>query len=338
MDINKKIENLVKLGDFIRTKDSELANFQLLAKSSNPWFTEENSNSALDGIASEMLDEQTLKNFVSSYDMEQVKPWRIGLILAGNIPLVGFHDILCTYLSGHHAKIKTSSKDSVLTKALVNKLIEISKDADAFEFVERLNDIDAIIATGSNHSAKQFERYFSKYPNIIRRNRNAIAVLSGEESDEEIIELGIDIFQYFGLGCRNVSKIYIPKDYDKQHLMELLHDEFSPLINHNKYKNNYDYNYAIYLLNQDEFLSSGAVILRKHSDIISRIACIHYEEYEDLKALEGKILEHSEEIQCIASNMKFEDLNVIPLGRCQKPGIADFADGVDTMQFLTTLS
>lgn len=331
MSLESKIERLQALGDYIREDGKELKAVKVQARLLNGWFTEENIDHALTSIATEMLDAGILQHWTSQYEQKGGK--RVGLILAGNIPLVGFHDIISCYLSGHTVVVKASSKDAILTLHLIDKIGEPS----SFDVVDKLESMDAVIATGSNQSAKQFERYFSKYPNIIRRNRNAISVLGPSTSEEEILALGRDVFMYFGLGCRNVSKIYIPEGFDKVQLMEVLHDNYKYLINHGKYKNNYDYNHAIYLMNEDDFLASGAVLLRRHEDIVSRIACLHYEEYTDLGVLEADLQGREDEIQCISANIEFEKLSTLPLGHCQKPGIMDYADGVDTMEFLSKL-
>lgn len=329
MDLESRIKKLVDLGDYIRDDGEELQAVKVQAKLHNQWFTLENIDFALKAIASEMLKEDILRNWVGNYEFQGRK--RIGLILAGNIPLVGFHDILSVYIAGHMAKVKASSKDSILTLHLLDKLNE----GESIEIVERLADMDAVIATGSNESAKQFERYFNQYPNIIRRNRNAISVIGEKPSETEVLALGRDIFTYFGLGCRNVSKIYLPEGFDKVYLMRLLHEHFKSLINHNKYKNNYDYNHAIFLMNGDDFLASGAVLLRRHEDIISRIATLHYEEYADLEVLGQSIKERLDDIQCISGNVEIEGLEILDFGKCQQPSITDYADGVDTLKFLS---
>ncbi|GLR20164.1 acyl-CoA reductase [Portibacter lacus] len=333
MSIESKIAALVELGEYIRADNEELKAVKIQAKLSNPWFTIENIDFALHSIADQMLDEVILKKWLSAYDFGTIQK-KVGLILAGNIPLVGFHDLLCTFLSGHQALVKTSSKDSVLTIHLLDKLAAFN----AFVIVEKLSGMDAVIATGSNQSAKQFERYFANYPNIIRRNRNAIAVLEGELTEDEIKALGQDIFAYFGLGCRNVSKIYIDENFNKVRLMEVLHEEYKYLINHVKYKNNYDYNNAIFLLNADDYLASGAVLLRRSDEIVSRIACLHYETFSDRSILAKQLRDQLDEIQCISGNIKLDGLKILPLGDCQKPMIDDYADGIDTMAFLAELS
>ncbi|WP_235295989.1 acyl-CoA reductase [Portibacter marinus] len=333
MSIEKRISELVRLGDYLRSGSEELDEVKLKAKANNAWFTMENINFALDSIANTMLRRDILEQWVQRYEFGQISK-KIGLILAGNIPLVGFHDLMCCYVSGHQALVKTSSKDSILTTHLIDRL----NQKNEFQILERLEGMEAIIATGSNQSAKQFERYFAKYPKIIRRNRNAIAILDGPLRKEEMQALGRDVFTYFGLGCRNVSKLYLSSSVNKVDLMEQLHEDYNYLIHHNKYKNNFDYNHAIYLLNGDDFMSSGAIIMRRHEDIVSRIACIHYEEFDDLASLEKDIMTRLGEIQCISGNVNMENIKILPLGACQQPAIDDYADGVDTLHFLAELS
>ncbi len=337
MSIESRINNLHLLGEYIKEGSESLEKVKKQAKLENPWFTIENIELALEAIAEKMLDKSVLQSWSSRYKINQVKAKKVGLLLAGNIPLVGFHDILCTYISGHSALVKSSSKDTALTHHLISELNRISGEEINVAFVDRLNEMEAIIATGSNQSARQFERYFNKFPNIIRRNRNAISILDGSETETELLALGKDVFQYFGLGCRNVSKIYIPQGFDKAKLVEIFHEEFKDLIEHSKYKNNYDYNYAVFLLNADDFLASGSIILRKSEDIISRIACLHYEEYKDLDTVEQLLKERKDEIQCISSKAPLNGVETVLLGACQEPRIDDYADGVDTMSFLTNL-
>lgn len=336
--LKERIELLVRLGDYIRLKDEVLLSVMHKAHYNNQWFTIENVEKSLISISNNFLLKEKLEEWMANYDLneESSELQNVGLVLAGNIPLVGFHDVLACFVAGQKALIKSSSKDEVLLPFLIGKLKEWNHKIDHyFEFVERLNNFDAVIATGSNASAAQFESYFSKYKNIIRKNRNGVAVLNGKESKEDLINLGHDIFGYFGLGCRNVSKIYIPEDYDMTVLIEILHEEFKDIVLHHKYKNNYDYNYAIYLLNKEDFLMSGSLLFRKSKDIISRIACIHYDSYSSISELEKELLERSNEIQCVLSMEALSNLKTYKLGNSQQPNLMDYADGVDTMKFLT---
>lgn len=261
----------------------------------------------------------------------------IGLVLAGNIPAVGFHDVLVTFLAGHKALIKYSEKDEHLIPYMIAFLIkEDERCAAYFEKAIRLKGFDAVIATGSNNSALYFEQYFSQYPNIIRKNRNSIAILDGKETDEDLLQLGVDLFQYFGLGCRSVAKIYVPEGYDFPRLMGAL-DHYKDIMNHTKYKNNYDYNRSIYLLNRVDHFANDCIMLVEHESLLSRISSAHYEYYKDQASLEGHLNEIEDSLQCVATNMNFPNKNTVKLGQTQCPAINDYADGVDTMQFLIDL-
>ncbi len=335
MDLNERIDALVKLGEYIRQKGETLQSVIHHAYLKNKWFTEENINIALDAIVEHFLDANRLVDWVEQYDMNnRIEPRRIGLILAGNIPMVGFHDLLCVFVAGDTAKIKLSEKDSTLIPFLLNKLNELDeRAASRFEIVDRLTDFDAVIATGSNNSARYFESYFGKFPHIIRKNRNAVAILSGSETQTDLQSLGVDVFQYFGLGCRNVSKLYVPHDYNFEPLLEALH-EHNQLVLHNKYKNNFDYNYTLVILNKTPYQANGCVILTEEETIASRIAGLHFEYYSDEKELVNKLRNKQEDIQCIITREKLEDLPTIPFGKAQQPSLSDYADGVDVMNFL----
>ena len=305
----------------------------------NKWFTEENSWRALEAIKDRFLNKEALENWMSNYAVDQaVAKKTVGLILAGNIPLVGFHDLLCVFISGHRAMVKFSDKDQVLTTFLLDELVrQFPEYKGDFKIVDRLKDFDAVISTGSNNSARYFESYFGKYPHIIRRNRNAVAVLDGSETEEELRKLGDDVFDYYGLGCRNVSKIYVPQNYDLNKLLEVLHERNS-IILHSKYKNNFDYNIALFMLNRDLYLNNGSLILKEDKRLASRIACLHYEYYEDISQLQSLLNEQSEQIQCISTKVSNLGTATVDLGKTQSPGLMDYADEVDTMQFLTSLS
>lgn len=338
MNLGERIDALVNLGEQLSTTVDSLDGPIRQAYLENKWFVEENSQKAIHAISSHFLVKENLEKWLSTYSIpKDVDSKEIGLILAGNIPLVGFHDVLSVFISGHISLIKLSDKDKILLPAILDLLKDIDpRTSDYFKIVERLTDYQAVIATGSDNSAVHFEYYFKHVPNIIRRNRNAVAVLHGGETRDDIVTLGKDIFNYFGLGCRNVSKLYLPADYDLQFIMEALHD-YKELVLHNKYKNNFDYNYAIYLLNQDEFLMNGCVLLKESTDIASRIAMLGYEYYHTLEDLREVLKYRQNEIQCIVSNHHIENINTIPFGRAQEPSLSDYADGVDTLEFLSTL-
>lgn len=302
----------------------------------NPWFTPAFVLRALSGL-SRMLAAENLKKWLEAYEIQD-RPRElqkeIGLVMAGNIPLVGFHDLLCVLASGHRLRARTSSKDDRLPK----KVVEVLADLDAvmanrIRFTdETLKGIDAIIATGSNNSARYFEYYFREIPHIIRRNRNGVAILSGEESPLELERLGDDIFTYFGMGCRNVTKLYIPDSYDLKVLLSVL-DRFGDLYQHHKYGNNVDYHRSIYLMNQVQFLDNGILLLKEDTAMASPIGVVFFERYAEIGWVRDQLTARNEEIQCCISNHPGIQ-GAIPPGTSQDPMPWDYADGVDTLQFL----
>lgn len=338
LTLQERISLLSKLGEYILQFDEAVQGVIELSYLKNKWFTHENTKKALGSIATQYLDASKLSEWVDGYkltDGERQKS--IGLVLAGNIPAVGFHDILSCFVAGHRSVIKLSEKDNVIIPFFVDKMKSYdARVEEYFSFVDRLKDYDAVIATGSNNTSMYFEQYFGKYPNIIRKNRNGIAVLSGDETKEELKALGADIFDYFGLGCRSVSKLYVPEDYNFDPFLEVTH-EFNQIINHSKYKNNFDYNYAILILNKEKFLSNGCLLLREDKQIASRISNLNYEYYTDVSELETQLLLDHQNLQCVCTSIDFEELKTIPLGTSQIPSISSYADDVDTMKFLTSL-
>lgn len=341
MQLEERVEVLVQLGNEItREFDNEWIN-SIADKSyrQNPWFTVENAKQALNAISEKFLTRENLEIVKAKYFLNSFADLKsIGLVLAGNIPAVGFHDVLCVFLTGQKSLIKISSKDDVIIPALIQKMIEINPAAEPyFEFAERMKGIDAVIATGGNNTSRYFEYYFRDVPHLIRKSRSSVAVLTGDESREDLIKLGKDIFSYFGLGCRNVSKLMIPKDYDLKILLEVL-DEYEEIAHHNKYKNNFDYSLALYLLNKDPVLANNCIILRNDPRVSSRIACLHYQFYMSDQDLFDMLSTDRDTIQCIISKNKIKDLEVFDFGQAQNPGILDFADGVDTIKFLMELN
>lgn len=306
----------------------------------NGWFTEENVRNAIGSIALSLEHDQ-LTEWLSNYiqplsDKHTVK--NIAVIMAGNIPMVGFHDMLCILLSGNKFTGKLSSDDKLLLPALAKVLITIEPEfANYIEFTEgQLKNIDAVIATGSNNSARYFEYYFGKYPHIIRKNRNSIAVLTGAESTEDLKLLGKDIFQYFGLGCRNVSKVFVPAGYKFDPFYEAIFD-YQYVVNNNKYGNNYEYNRTVYLMSsQKSLLDNNFLLLKEDAGYSSPIGVLFYEYYEDIALLNLKLENEKEQIQCVISKA-LEINNTIPFGKAQSPELNDYADGVDTMRFLIGL-
>ena len=296
----------------------------------NGWFTEQNVIEALKGIKT-WLSVPDLTTWLSNYQLNNQDPKVVGLIMAGNIPLVGFHDFLAVFLSGNHAQIKLSSDDSVLWPIIMQILTDINANfKQSASVVERLSNFDAVIATGSNNSALYFETYFGKYPHIIRKNRTSVAVLDGSETVEELEALGKDIFSYFGLGCRNVTQLLVPKNYNLTPFFESIY-VYNDIVNHNKYANNYDYNKAIYLLNREDLLDNNFLLVRRADDLNSPIGVLFRHEYENKQELDTYLAKHKDEIQAIVGK------NYISFGKSQAPSLMDYADGVDTMAFLTSL-
>lgn len=331
----QRIKAFIQLGHILQKPDEQLTQLIASAKQYNAWFTPESTEKAVSAIA-DMLHEQALNQWLNDAKTENNKNFTIGLILAGNIPLVGFHDILCVLASGNKALIKLSSQDKLLTPYILNKLVEIEPAfAQQYEFIERLKDFDAVIATGSNNTSRYFDYYFSKVPTIIRKNRNSLAVLNGKESREELHALGHDIFDYFGLGCRNVSKVFVPKGYKFDTFFESIED-FKSIADHHKYTNNYDYNKSIFLVNMDKHLDNGFLLVKEDERLASPLAVLYYEEYADIAELDKKLLAQEDQIQCIISNEHLS-MKRVAFGESQCPALWDYADGVDTMGFLRGL-
>lgn len=340
MAYNAIVQAFVKLGgylqDFCENGNPELQEQLSRAEQQNSWFTQDNLLFCLQHWATQ-LTADNLNNWLEPYDISPNNDSKnIGVVMAGNIPLVGFHDFFCVLCAGHKIQAKLSSNDTILLPYLTTKLIEFEPSLrNQIQFVDRkMEGFDAVIATGSNNTSRYFEYYFGKKPNIIRKNRNAIAVLTGNETTEELFALGNDIFRYFGLGCRNVSKLYVPEDYDFDVFFTAIFDH-KDIVNQHKYANNYDYNKAVYLMSEFKILDNGFLILKEDESFASPIASLFFERYSDLDALKLNVEEKQDEIQCIVS--KDFDTNEIPFGQTQLPNLKDYADGVDTMDFLLQL-
>ncbi|MEQ8416484.1 MAG: acyl-CoA reductase [Imperialibacter sp.] len=336
MKLEERINAIAALGDYLKELDETTKNDLFLrAANENPWFTQESLHLAWQGILN-FLTKEKVTQWTSSYSFAENKLKKVGLVMAGNIPMVGFHDLLSVIIAGHKALVKTSSQDSALIQFIINSLNEIQPELGGrVAVVDRLNDMEAVIATGSDNSSRYFDYYFSKVPNIIRKNRSSCAIISGEESREELLALGDDLFSYFGLGCRNVSKLYVPKSYALPTLLDAI-QPFNQLLEHHKYRNNYDYHKSIMLVNGEPHLDSGFSLFRESTDLVSPVSVIYYEFYEDEAALSQKLLANQEKIQAIASH-KGQYPKSIPFGTLQKPELWDYADGVDTLKFLSGL-
>lgn len=332
------IESMVALGEAIPLHEDQLQEAIQRSKANNQWFTEENISHAIEEIRREFLQREKLEAWLSAYpEVVPENAKTVGMIMAGNIPLVGFHDVLCVLASGHSAQVKLSEKDPYLLPFILEVLAGIDREiAKKVEIREKLKNFDAVIATGSNQAATHFENYFRNIPNIIRRNRNAVAVLTGEESDDDLSGLARDIFRYFGLGCRNVSKVYLPEGYDFNRLVRAL-KHFEDLQHHNKFRNNLDYNAALHIMAVSEHLSLEHIILVRSEEIASRIACLHYAYYQDLDSLEDHFEDHKNEIQCIVGNVSLKNHSLVPFGASQSPSLSAYADGIDTLDFLIKL-
>ncbi|MGO4910889.1 acyl-CoA reductase [Leeuwenhoekiella sp. W20_SRS_FM14] len=350
MDLNQRITAFSKLGLFLNdflsntTKsDMTLADTQTLqiefaevlktATRENAWFTPEHLQMALSSW-SESLTETSLKNWTSAYNFDtNLESKRVAVIMAGNLPLVGFHDFLSVLISGHSVLAKLSSDDKLILPYLAKVLIAIEPlFENKIEFTEgKLAAFDAVIATGSNNTARYFEYYFKTKPHIIRKNRNAVAVLTGNESTEELELLGDDIFRYFGMGCRSVSKLFVPQDYNFDFFYKAMFN-YKDLLNHHKYANNYDYNKAVYLMSLFPILDNGFLVLKEEENFSSPISVVFYERYDNLETLKTYLDEKTDQIQCIVASGF--DQKEVGFGQAQKPNLSDYADGVDTIAFL----
>lgn len=341
-DHHKTFIAFVKLGGFLRDYcnlqqsdpywSKRLDEAIALSGYKNGWFTKENVLHALQSWGT-LLTEKHLSEWLEKYDLGQNRPKTVALILAGNIPLVGFHDFLSVLITGNRVLAKLSSNDNVLLSFIRQYLISIEPSLESkitFE-KEKLQGFDAVIATGSNNTSRYFEHYFGKGPNIIRRNRNSVAVLTGGESDTQLRALGEDIFRYYGLGCRSVSKVFVPKGYDFDLLFKSIYP-YAAIIDHNKYANNYDYNKAVYLMSDFNIFDNGFLILKEDQGYASPIASLFYEYYDDIAELKKRLDGDKEQLQCIVSEGVFE--SETGFGNTQKPLLSDYADDIDTVDFL----
>ncbi len=333
MTKQQRINAFVKLGELLEKQPEDLTQIIHLAQHKNPWYTLKNVEKAIHAISSNLTEEK-LNHWLLNYpDLESTKT--VGLILAGNIPLVGFHDILCVLISGFKAKIKVSSDDAGLTTYVLDRLKQIESAFEStFEIVDKLKDFDLVIATGSNNTARYFDYYFGSKPHIIRRNRNSVAIITGQESRAQLQALGHDIFDYFGLGCRSVSKLFIPKGYAVSHFFEGIAD-FNNITEHFKYTNNYDYNKSIYLINGDKHFDNGFLLLKQDQRTASPLSVVYYEEYDSLADVENELNQQAENIQCVVAEVQLNIQSALfHFGESQCPALDDYADGINTLDFL----
>ncbi|MGN6398895.1 MAG: acyl-CoA reductase [Flavisolibacter sp.] len=332
MKLQQRKELLVQLGNYMLSDNEDWIQAKNKAFLNNSWFIPEFIDLSVKNIADNFLQPQKLQQLIADYKIpeENSSPKKVGTVMAGNIPLVGFHDFLCVFLTGHYAWIKPSSKDETLIKHLLNKLVEWNEQAGQFIIIsELLKNCDAYIATGSNNSSRYFEYYFKNHPSIIRKNRTSVAILDGNETKEELEALADDVYQYFGLGCRNITKIFVPLQYDFIPLLEAF-KKYDHLINHHKYKNNYDYNLAVHMLNNRFYMTNGSIILVEETSPFSPISQLNFEYYSNESEIRMKLL-LDEAIQCVVGK------HSIAFGAAQCPRLSDYADGVDTMKFLMQL-
>lgn len=332
MILQERIELMGRLGQYMLGNTPEWMGAKEQAYRQNPWFIPEFIEEAVKSIATCFLDVLSLQNWAGQYQVpdEQASPKTVGLVMAGNIPLVGFHDFLCVFVSGHSVVMKASSKDEVLIKHLVKKLYEWEITIqNHVSFAERLTGCDAYIATGSNNSGRYFDYYFGKYPHIIRRNRTSVAILDGSETKEELNALASDIQLYFGLGCRNITQLLVPKDYDFVPLLDTL-KQYAHFLDFHKYKHNYDYHLALLIMGNKYYMNNDSIILTENLSPFSPVSQVHYCFYNSREEAEN-IVKDNGDVQCVVGH------GHLPFGTAQHPSLTDYADGVDTMSFLMGL-
>lgn len=317
--------------------DEEFTALAGAARASNGWFTEESIALAMKGIV-KMLSETQLTEWLSRYPEEVKTPRKIGVVMAGNIPFVGFHDLLSVLISGHQLQAKLSSQDQVLMNFLISEIKQIAPEF-SIDTPERLTEADAYIATGSDNSARYFHYYFGKKPHVIRKNRTSVGILTGNETAEDFAALATDIFTYYGLGCRNVSKVFYPKDFDLNEVIDNF-ERFSSVANHHKYRNNYDYNKSILLVNRVAHKDNGFLLLRENDGLVSPISVLFTQAYDSYEGCAAKVNDMADKIQCIVSGDQSDHFRrpVVPFGGAQQPSVWDYADSVDTMEFLHKLT
>ncbi len=349
MNLDQRINAFVKLGNFlsqftsegIQKKDNiehndlffDVFNSQIkLAQEHNSWFTKNNILFTSENW-SKSLEYNNINEWLLNYNFNNINSQKVAIVMAGNIPLVGFHDFLSVLISGHEVLVKQSSNDKHLLPILAKYLEHVEPGFKGkITFTEgKLENFDAVIATGSDNTARYFEYYFKNKPSVIRKNRNSVAILTGKETEEQLKALSEDIFRYYGLGCRNVSKLYVPKEYNFEAFFKAMY-HWNPIINENKYANNYDYNKAVYLMSEFDMLENGFLMIKEDTSFSSPIATVFYEYYENQDELKKLIDTNAENIQCVvADGFSKEE---VPFGKTQHPQLHDYADGVDTIEFL----
>jgi hypothetical protein len=328
LSLNTRVELLTKLGAYMLSDDEQWIQIQDRAVQANAWFTPAHISLSIKNIATQFLQKDILNSWIEKYTLPTTAK-KVGIVAAGNIPLVGFHDFMCGFMSGHDVLLKLSSKDDVLLKHLVAKLAEWEPEVgNHVQVSDMLKGCDAYITTGSNNTARYFEQYFGKFPHIIRKNRTSVAILDGTETEEELSLLADDVFLYFGLGCRNVTQVHVPAGYEFEPMLKAF-SRYMHYIDHNKYKNNYDYHLALYLLNRVPYMNNDLVLMVENEMPFSAVSVLHYRYYSGPADQLSKELSNNADIQCVVSKSD------VPFGMAQRPGIGEYADGVDTMEFLT---
>jgi hypothetical protein len=336
MNLEKRINLLADLGNYCISTDPAWITAQRRAHAANGWFIPEFIGLAVRGIATQYLGKEKLRAWTDNYRLpdQPVSPRTVGLTMAGNIPLVGFHDFLSIFISGHYQLIRPSGRDDILIRHLLQYLLTIEPDAAKyFAFADRLSGCDAYIATGSNNSARYFEYYFAKYPHIIRRNRTSIALLTGEETMRDLEYLADDVYQYFGLGCRNVTQLYVPENYDFLPLLQAFR-KYNYLFQLTRYQHNYDYQLTILLLNKKIYMSNESILLTENDSPFSPISVLHYAYYRPGDPLPPTLSGDHPDIQAIVGG---QGSGFTPFGQAQQPRLEDYADGIDTLKFLRDL-
>ncbi|MDA9951983.1 MAG: acyl-CoA reductase [Chitinophagales bacterium] len=328
-----KVERLLELNDLLNKENENLVQCVGLAEIKNKWFTQENIWQMINAIKTNYLEPSKLNQWMDSYTLNELNT-SVGIICAGNIPLVGFHDILCAFVVNAPTQVKLASKDEVLMKFIIEQLQTLDITWQV-EIVNRLQNYKAVVATGSDNSHRYFEQYFQSVPNILRSNRNSIAIITGDETAHELDLLAHDVLAYFGLGCRNVSKIFLPEGFDVTTLFTHF-DNFKEYVNHNLYKDNYDYNRTLLLMNLDKHLANDFIIAKEDDNLHSRLATIHYSFYKNTEEVQDYIIENHENIQVVVSRPS-TFWESVDFGQAQKPSLSDYADNIDTLDFLLSL-
>lgn len=341
MKLEERIVLFSALGKSLSQKIETEAFEEVLAfaKSKNGWFTLDNLKKSIQTIIDKYLNESELRKFIALYPKELFEPSeskKVGIIAAGNIPLVGFQDLIHVILAGHVSVYKASTQDEILIQYITKELKFINPAVEEYLILaDRLNNMDAYIATGSGNTSRYFDYYFAAKPHIIRKNRTSVAVLTGNETKVELADLGNDIFSYFGLGCRNIAKLFVPDGYNFTPFFEAI-EYWNTISMHSKYNNNYDYMKSIYLVNGVQHLDNGFLLLKNDENLASPISTLFYENYADLKSLKQRLESQKNEIQVVVSKLPITE-NSFSLGESQSPKLADYADNVDTMEFLSTI-